>query len=322
MKVSLLKPGPSFSGEAGKDLTLVVRVPNWLGDIVMALPALSSLVEKYPDTTFWSRPGNSGLLRVFFGSRDIYTENRLTRMKFDSLLLMTDSFRTALQGFLSGIPQRTGYSTDMRRLLLTHAIKPPADRNHHHSLDYIELSDALGAHIKADIPVPTVKPAYESHIAIFAGAKYGSAKRWTGFAELALMIHEETGLPSVFYGTPEEESFLSEMASKIPVSSALTNLDIETLVSYLLSAEIAIGNDSGGVHLSAAVGTPTITIFGSTSPVWTAPLGRKTIVMTSGRSCSPCFKRTCPDGKPLCLDDISPEEVLNACLRLLENGDN
>lgn len=316
-----MKPGPSCSGEAGKLLSLIVRVPNWLGDIVMALPALSSLVEKYPDVTFWSRPGNSGLLRVFFGSRDIYTENRLPRMKFDTLLLMTDSFRTALQGFLSGIPQRTGYSKDMRRPLLTHAIKPPADRNHHHSLDYIVLSDAMGAHLKADIPVPTVKPAYESHIAFFAGAKYGTAKRWPGFAELALMLHEETGLPSVFYGTPEEECLLSEIASKIPMSSALTDLDIETLVSYLLSAKIAVGNDSGGVHLSAAVGLPTITIFGSTSPIWTAPLGRKTIVMTSGRSCSPCFRRKCPEGKPLCLYDISPEEVLNASIRILENGD-
>ncbi len=262
------------------------------------------------------------MLRVFFGLRDICTENRLPLKKFDSLLLMTDSFRTALQGFLSGIPQRTGYSTDMRRLLLTNAIKPPADRNHHHSLDYIGLSDAIGAHHKADIPVPTVQPSYESHVAFFAGAKYGTAKRWQGFTELALMLHEETGLPSVFYGTPKEESFLSETASKIPVSVVMADLDIPTLVSYLLSAEIAIGNDSGGVHLSAAVGTPTITIFGSTSPVWTAPLGRKTVAMTSGRSCSPCFKRTCPYGKPLCLDDISPEEVLNACVRLLENGDN
>lgn len=322
MKVSLLKPGPSFSGKAGKDMSLVVRVPNWLGDIVMALPALSSLVDKYPDTTFWSRPGNSGLLRVFFGQRDIYTGNRLPRRKFDRLLLMTDSFRTALQGFFSGIPHRTGYSTDMRRFLLTHAIKPPADRNHHHSLDYTKLSDAMGANLKADIPVPTVKPAYESHIAFFAGAKYGSAKRWPGFAELALMLHEETGLPSVFYGTPEEECLLSEIASNIPMSTALTDLDIETLVSYLLSAEIAIGNDSGGIHLSAAVGIPTITVFGSTSPIWTAPLGRKTIIMTSGRLCSPCFKRTCPYGKPLCLDDITPEEVLKASLRLLENGEN
>lgn len=288
----------------------------------MALPALSSLVEEYPDMSFWSRPGNAGFLPVFFGSRDIYTEKRIPRMKFDSLLLMTDSFRTALQGFLSGIPQRTGYSTDMRKYLLTRAIKPPADRNHHHSLDYIGLSDAMGAHHRVDIPVPTVKPAYESHVAFFAGAKYGSAKRWSGFVELALMLHEETGLPSVFYGTPEEECLLSEVASKIPMSSALTDLDIETLVSYLLSAEIAIGNDSGGVHVSAAVGTPTITVFGSTSPIWTAPLGRNTIVMTSGRSCSPCFKRTCPFGKTLCLDDISPDEVFSACVRILENGDN
>ncbi|MCD4847999.1 MAG: glycosyltransferase family 9 protein [Candidatus Aegiribacteria sp.] len=305
-----------------KDLSLVVRIPNWLGDIVMALPALSSLVNKYPDTTFWSRPGNSGLLPVFFGTRDIHVENRLPRMKFDSLLLMTDSFRTALQGYLSGISQRTGYSTDMRRLLLTHAIKPPDDRNHHHSLDYIGLSDAMGAHLKADIPAPRTEPAYESHVAFFAGAKYGSAKRWPGFAELALMLHKETGLPSVFYGTPEEECLLNEIASKIPMSSALTDLDIETLVSYLLSARIAIGNDSGGVHLSAAVGTPTVTIFGSTSPIWTAPLGRNTEVMASERSCSPCFKRKCPHGRPLCLDDISPEEVLSACVRLLKSGDN
>ncbi len=303
-------------------MSLVVRIPNWLGDLVMALPALSSLVEKYPDMAFWCRPENSGLLPVFFGSRVIYTEKRLNRRKFDSLLLMTDSFRTALQGYLSGIPHRTGYSTDMRKYLLTQSLKPPVDRNHHHSLDYIALSNAMGAYHNPEIPIPAVKPAFESHVAFFAGAKYGSAKRWSGFTELALMLHEETGLPTVLYGTPEEQSYLSEMSSKIPDSAVITDLDLPTLVSYLLSAKITIGNDSGGVHLSAAVGTPTITIFGSTSSIWTAPLGRMTDVITSGRSCSPCFKHTCPHGKPLCLDDISPEVVLNACVRLLDNVDN
>lgn len=284
----------------------------------MALPALSSLIAEYPDLEFWGHPRTSGLLPVFFPSSDVHTVKKLPFRKFDRLLLMTDSFRSAFYGFLSMIPERTGYTTDLRNLLLTRRIKPPHDRNHHHSLDYIALSDAAGARGRASVPAPYVKPSNEPHNAFFAGARYGSAKRWPRFTELAVMLYEETRLPSVFYGTPEEMTILNETASGVPFSSVKTDLDIPGLISDLLSARIVIGNDSGGVHISSIIGIPTVTIFGSTSPVWTAPLGEKTSFITSDRFCAPCFKRTCPGGNPDCLDDISADTVRSVSLELLE----
>ncbi len=299
-------------------MSLVVRTPNWLGDLVMAFPALSMLFEKYPRMILWSHPRVSGLIPVFFPSIRIHTARRIRSGDITTLLLMTDSFRSALQGFLSRIPNRIGYRRDMRGILLTEAIDPPPDRSHHHSLDYERLAVAAGAAGRPIAPMPAVEPEGRPHTAYFAGARYGSAKMWPCFRELAQMIYSACGLPSVFYGSPEEETVLRELSSDLPLCEVRTDLTLPQLVSHLLKAELAVGNDSGGVHVSALLGTPTVTIFGSTSSRWTAPLGRYTSAVNTNRQCSPCFKRECPFGQPLCLNEISAEEVFFACMRLME----
>lgn len=299
-------------------MSLVVRTPNWLGDLVMSFPALSTLLENNPGMTFWSHPRVSGLISVFFPSIEIHTARRIKGGDITRLLLMTDSFRSAFQGFLSRIPNRIGYRKDMRGFLLTEAIDPPSDRLHHHSLDYDRLAAAAGATGKSMPPEPSVEPEGRPHTAYFAGARYGSAKIWPYFRELTQMIYSAGGLPSVFYGSPEEDSILRELSSDLPLCEVRTDLTLPQLVSHLLTAELAVGNDSGGVHVSALLGTPAVTIFGSTSSRWTAPLGRFTAAVNTNRECSPCFKRECPFGAPLCLRDISAEEVFFACMRLME----
>jgi len=299
-------------------LSLVVRTPNWLGDLVMSFPALSMLLEKYPGMSLWSHPRVSGLIPVFFPSVNIHTTRRIKNADITTLLLMTDSFRSAFQGYLSRIPKRIGYSKDMRGFLLTEGIDPPTDRSHHHSLDYERLAVAAGAAGKPIAPMPAACPEGRPHTAYFAGARYGSAKMWPYFSELAQMIYSAGGLPSVFYGSPEEEPVLREISSDLPLCEVRTDLTLPQLVSHLLTAELAVGNDSGGVHVSAQLGTPTVTIFGSTSSEWTAPLGRFTAAVNTNLECSPCFKRDCPFGEPLCLNDISAEKVFFACMRLME----
>jgi lipopolysaccharide heptosyltransferase II len=284
----------------------------------MSLTAISSLAEKYPPMSLWSNSRVSGLIPVFFPSLEVYTESRLKGIGFTKLLLMTDSFRSALQGFMSAIPERIGYGTDMRSLLLTKAIIPPSDRCHHHSADYRYLASEIGASGDAVIPEPSVEAQGFSHIAFFAGARYGSAKRWSRFPELARHLCRDTGLQAVFYGSREEEEVLSAASSEVPGSFVRTDLTLQGLVSHLLSAVLTVGNDSGGVHVSAALGIPTVTVFGSSSPVWTAPMGSFTETVKSDRLCSPCFKRRCPYGSPECLNDISTEAVLAACANVMK----
>ncbi len=300
---------------------LIVRTPNWLGDIIMSLPAVSKLAAKYPGMTIWSHPRVSGLIPIFFPHLKVFTAKRTGRNEFSRLLLMTDSFSSALQGYLSGIKERIGYRTDTRSILLTKALMPPSDRCHHHSVDYENLALELGASPEAVIPSPSVEPEGEPHVAVFSGARFGSAKIWPHFPEFARKLQENMDLPVVFYGSHEEKGVLDELSSTVSGSIVRTELTIAELASNLLSALLAVGNDSGGVHLSAVLGVPTVTIFGSTSPLWTAPLGELTATVYSERICSPCFKRKCPyGGVPECLNDISMEEVSAVCLRLTKNS--
>ncbi|MBN2586146.1 MAG: glycosyltransferase family 9 protein [Candidatus Fermentibacteraceae bacterium] len=286
----------------------------------MALPALSMLAGCHPDVVFWVHPRVAGLLPVFFPDAGIRTGSRFPGNANDRLLLMTGSFRSALQGFLSRIPVRTGYGTDMRRLLLTESLEPPAGREHHHSEDYIRLASAIGCRARPAVVKPCVEPLGAPHAAFFPGARYGSAKRWGGFGELASLVAVSTGLPVVLYGSEGEEEELRVTARGREACSVEAGLELPVLVSRLLKSVLTVGNDSGGVHLSALLGVPTVTVFGSTSPLWTAPSGMFTAEVTSSRECSPCFRRDCPKGRAACLSDITPRMVLDESLGLLRKS--
>lgn len=296
---------------------LLVRVPNWLGDLVMSLESLSGLASRHPRITFWAHGRVAGLLPVFFpGVPLIVAPDRPERGEFDSLLLLTDSFRSALDGLLARIPQRMGHSTQMRRPLLSRTLQPLKGRGHHHSLDYARLCRLADAE-PAAVPHPSVEPSGSPHVAVFAGAAFGPAKRWGGFAEVSRALSGELGVPAVFYGPPSETGMLSALAAQVPGSVVRTDLDLEGLCSELLSAVEALGNDSGGIHLAAALGVPSVAVFGSTSPEWTAPRGRLTASVASDLECSPCFRRSCSSVPAACLASVKPETVLEACRALL-----
>lgn len=300
---------------------LLVRVPNWLGDLVMSLESLSGLAARHPRIAFWAHTRVAGLLQVFFpGAPLVVAPDRPGRDEFDSLLLMTDSFRSAMEGFMARIPLRMGHSTQMRRPLLTRTLRPLKGRGHHHSVDYARLCRLAGAEPSA-VPTPAVLPSGPAHIAIFAGTAFGPAKRWEGFVEVSCALSEELGLPAVFYGRPSEAGLLSGLAEDVPGSVVRTDLDLPGLCSALLAAVGAVGNDSGGIHLAAALGVPSVAVFGSTSPEWTAPRGRLAACVAPEMDCSPCFRRTCSTHPAACLASISPSRVLETCRALLARAE-
>ena len=286
----------------------------------MALPAIGSILAGHDDTHLWCHGRVSGLMDVFYPDTGVCTGSRVSGVVHEHLLLMTGSFRSALQGLLSGIPRRTGYAGDFRSMLLTSPLSPPRDRTRHHSLDYMDLADAIGCGGKVQLPKPVVEPSGEPHVALFPGARYGTAKIWGGFEELASVLAGRTGLEVIMYGPPGERAYLGSLARGKRGCRVRTDLSIPGLASVLMNAAVTAGNDSGGVHLSAALGVPTVTVFGSTSPAWTAPLGPLTVNLASSRDCSPCFRRVCPRGHAECLDDITLEMVADACEDLMDRG--
>lgn len=286
----------------------------------MSIPAISMLAGNPAGIGFWSHDRVAGLMPVFFPGIRVHTGPRVSGKDYGTLLLMAGSFRSALQGFLSRVPERIGYATDMRRILLTRPLKPPGSREHHHSLDYLRLAEVAGGSGTPHVPAPAVEPSSTPHAALFPGARYGGAKRWPGFRELAFRLTKETGLKTVLYGSADEREYLLDLASGIECCSAASGLDIPGLAAALMGSVLTVGNDSGGVHLAAALGIPTVTIFGSTSPEWTAPMGRHAARVTAGLECSPCYRRNCPRGEAECLRRISAGEVLNESLALLKRS--
>jgi heptosyltransferase-2 len=208
---------------------------------------------------------------------------------------------------------RIGHGGQFRSPLLTHVLPLPQGRGHHHSLDYEELAKAAGAETGHQEPV-RLPEHFPPHIAIFAGAAYGPAKRWNRFAGVAAELSASTGLEVVFYGSSSEEAHLEGIAREAGDRACVAaGLPLPELCRRLSGAVLAIGNDSGGMHLSAFLGIPSVVLFGSTSPAWTAPSGPRVTVVCSGLDCSPCFRPVCSRGGiPPCLEAIDADRVLEA----------
>lgn len=301
---------------------LLVGVPNWLGDLVMSMEALSGLSRSPGGIGFWAHERVSGLLPVVFPGIPVIDSRSIPRRgDYSRLLLLTDSFRSAWMGFRSGIPERIGHSGQMRSLLLSRSIAPPHGRSQHHSLDFERLTRAAG-YAPAPVAVPAIRSDSPPHIAVFPGAAFGPAKRWRGFAEAAGILSSRTGLQAVFYGSAGEASLLSEICiSSGGGARTAAGLSYPHLCAGLAGARVAMGNDSGGMHLAALLGAPSIVVFGSTSPGWTAPSGRRvTVLKADGFRCSPCFRKRCPEGAPACLESIPVDEVVKAALAMIGDG--
>ncbi|MFO7626753.1 MAG: glycosyltransferase family 9 protein [Candidatus Fermentibacteraceae bacterium] len=280
-----------------------MRTPNWLGDCVMALESIAGILKKHGGTALWCHPRVMGLFAFFFPETALIPLGaRVPRFK--RLLLMTSSFRSAYLGALTGIPERTGYSRGVGSVFLTDVIPFHDDRSRHHSLAYETLAMAVGC---APVPITRPIPAPEEHLAVFAGARYGSAKRWNGFPEAVNLL----GMPSVFYGTGEEKAELARMAN-LCGGRCETGLSLPDLAHRLLTARACVGNDSGGVHLAAVLSVPTVAVFCSTSPFWTGPRGSRTGSVVTRAGCSPCFRRKCGSKNWSCTRDITPFDVAEA----------
>jgi heptosyltransferase II len=302
---------------------LAVLAPNWLGDAVMALPLVADIRRAWPDTRIIvaARKAVAPLYSMvpaiddaltLDGERDV---ERLADARCDAVVLLPNSFASAWLARRAQIPQRWGYARDLRRPLLTAAIPPP--RRYAHQVEYYQsIGTALG--IPAGPPYAAIQVSAEarkgasalldSHgitedtpFVVFApGAAYGRAKQWlpSRFADLARLLSAD-GIKTALVGAKGDLASCAEVARAAEVTNLAGKTDLTTLAAVLSRSRAAVTNDSGAMHLAAAVGVPLTAIFGPTNDEKTAPLratdtAPSPVIIATDVWCRPCMLRECP----------------------------
>lgn len=348
---------------------VLVRVPNWVGDAVLALPALRALRQALPaaQITLLARPWVADVfpleeLRMSLIPYDTQREHRglggklriaarLRREQYDLALLLQNAFDAAFLAWLARIPARAGYARDARRVLLTHPAAPPrrGEIPRHETHYYLELLKRLG--LIAEYPVVTqislrtdslrergrarlmervsagkqtsvdVTAAAAPLIGLSPGATFGTAKRWPAerYAALVRQLHEELGAQCVLFGSSEEAPLASEVAaaSQVPVTTLAGKTTLAEFVELISGCDAYVTNDTGTMHVAAALGVPTIALFGPTNEHETAPLGPRAEMIAGVAECRPCKLRHCPIDHR-CMTSISPDAVLKRVRSLLQ----
>ena len=342
---------PESARSAGDTLSatrrLLVLSPNWLGDAVMALPALADLRHAAPSATvtvaarasiaplFTMVPGvdRTIVLDKATGTADAVRE--LQQGAFDVAVLLPNSWRAAWLVWRSGVGERWGYRADCRGPLLTRAVSRPGAV--HQGAYYQALTRALGAPSGPLEPklVPT-KQALDRGadtltragwdrttplVAMAPGALYGTAKRWPARAFAAVADHlVRDGMQVVLAGgsadRPASHEVMMALGSRTGVMNVTGMTDLPAFAGMLAQCRALVSNDSGAMHVGAAVGLRVTAPFGPTREDETRPLGPGHTVLTAPVWCRPCMLRTCPIDHR-CMRRIESARVLAAVMESL-----
>jgi heptosyltransferase-2 len=328
---------------------IVIRGPNWVGDAVLGVPAMKAVRERFPKAriTLLVRPWVAGLFSSAPFIDEVWTlsgtktagwlqaARQMRQRQFDVALLLPNSFEAAWSVFLGGVRERVGYATDHRSWLLNRPVRLPEGKPH--QVDYYLhlVHDAFGPGPRPDIAIHAtdgesaaaarllsengVDPA-RGYAVINAGAAFGSAKRWMEdrFAGVGDYLSRELGLQVVLIGSAGEGPIAEAIQSYMQSGSTVLNgqTDLETLVGILGGAAITITNDSGPMHMSAALGVPTVAVFGSTDATVTSPVGPRTRLVRQDVECSPCMLRECPIDHR-CMTAVTVDDVCRAARALV-----
>lgn len=331
---------------------LLIVAPNWLGDAVMALPAVADLRrhEASARITVAARgavaalfrlvpgidrvvklPGKGGLLAVRTWGQDVAA---LADGGFECAVLFPNSFASAFVTRRAGVAERWGFAADGRSRLLTRAIPKPAGYGHQAEY-YQALTRALGAaegprFARVDVDEAARSSAAaaleaagvsagEPFVAFAPGAAYGRAKQWLPerYAELAVLLTRERGMPAVLVGSAADHPVCVDIARRAQ-GARIANLagatDVPALAATLAAAVAVVANDSGAMHVAGAVGASVVAVFGATNERRTAPLTRgpdavAPAILTSNVWCRPCMLRECPIDHR-CMRGVSADMVL------------
>jgi heptosyltransferase-2 len=316
---------------------IAVRLPNWLGDTVMAAPALRSLRDTFADAqVLLAGPWVQLLAGQELGdvlvayprawSPRLRAADTVRSFGADTVLLFPNSFEAAAAAMYWGGRRRVGFAGDGRRWLLTDA--PPLPEPRLHQVDeYLRLVGLLGAvtgareprltppephtHLRQcarDLLIQSGAPEGKPMVGVHLGAAHGPAKVWVHeriveFCRLGPAL----GVVPVLLGAPSDERAATGILGATPTVSLVGRDSPDLLPSVLAEMAVVVSGDTGVAHLAAALGTPVVTLFGPTDPARSAPLGRVAVVRHAV-PCAPCFYRACPIDHP-CMRGISAATV-------------
>ncbi|MBI4634607.1 MAG: lipopolysaccharide heptosyltransferase II [Deltaproteobacteria bacterium] len=334
---------------------ILIRGTNWIGDAVMTFPALAAIRSTYPGAwiSLLAKPWVADLYRL---SPDIDNvmllqspgfhagvigkfrlASELKQNGFHMAILLQNAIEAAIIACLARIPIRAGYNSDGRGFLLTHSVQRTEEIRKVHQVDYYrEMVQSLGCRdagralrlrpgndyaaladgILASYGIAGQRPL----IGIAPGATYGPAKKWypERFAAVADRLIDDLVGQVLLFGSAADRD--STGAVKRNAMHNLINLagktGLKEAIALISRCDLFISNDSGLMHVAAALGIPTVAIFGSTNAVTTSPIGEKIVIVRKNIECSPCLRETCP-GDFKCMDMITVSDVAAAAKGLL-----
>jgi heptosyltransferase-2 len=299
----------------------------------MSLPAIRALREKYPtaEISVLARPwvadlylGESAIQRVIPlhgkpGVRNLADKWRdaqsLRSEGFDLAVLLPNSFESAAVVFLGGVRRRVGYARDGRGPLLTDAIPVPKQGEipRHERFYYLELLRRAGLIVELpEVSLIRLEGAAAARmrgqklfdargisgavIAISPGAAYGTAKRWLPdrFAEAARRVADATGAEIVVFGSEAEKELCDAVATAARGHNLAGATSLREFLDMTAACSLYLSNDSGAMHVAAALGVPSVTVFGPTDETGTGPSGEFARIVREPVDCAPCKLRECP----------------------------
>ncbi|MGH8670744.1 MAG: lipopolysaccharide heptosyltransferase II [Burkholderiales bacterium] len=320
---------------------ILVIAPSWIGDTVLAQPLFRRLHEIHPRLTLdslaprWTAPLlrrmpeiNDTLDSPFaHGELALRLRLRIARelraRRYDQAIVLPNSFKSALIPFFAGIALRTGYVGEARFGLLNDARR--LDKARYPRM--VERFAALADGTQTSMPTPTLTVDEAQRLetlhrlgltthpraAVFCiGAEYGPAKRWPPgyFAQLARMLGQK-GLQVWLLGSPKERELGEQVVRESGAScrNLCGHTALAEVVDVIASAAYVVTNDSGLMHIAAALDKPMLALYGSSSPIFTPPLSERAKVIKLELPCSPCFKRVCPLGHFNCMMQLTPDRI-------------
>jgi len=333
---------------------IIVRMPNWIGDLVMATAVLFDLRQKYPNATITAmvqRPTcelikkdeNINELFCFKKVKQLFLRRKENKNIIENLIdgnydlgiLLTNSFSSAWLFYQGEVQNIIGYRKDFRSFMLDKSLAYPKEKIHMVEkykkllkLVGIEMSDTRPKIYLDKKEIDEAKQILYQRgykdglrlIAINPVAKYGEAKCWpiARFKEVAERLSQDDKNFIVFLGDfkAQEEIKKACMYLKDNVVNLAGTTNIRELIAIISQLDLLLTNDSGPMHIAAAFDIDQVALFGSTCEILTGPYSEKAVIINKKVECAPCFKRVCPiDFR--CMLKISVDEVLSKILDIL-----
>lgn len=332
---------------------ILIRMPNWIGDLVMATPLLTDLRKKFPDAsiTAMCKEPLSDLLKEDADIDELFSfkkpkssflhkerrRNIIQKLRegnYDLGILTTNSFSSVWWFYEGDVKNRIGFSKGIKTLLLNKRV--PLPPNDEHLVEtYKRLLTPLGISASKTLPriylketeIDSARELLKQRnadkscklVGIHAGASYGPAKRWPeeNFFQLAKILLLDPEMRVVFVGDEQVTPFAKKVARALgdKIIDLTGTTSLRGLCSLIKLCDVFVTNDSGPMHIAAALQVPLVALFGSTSPVKTGPYKHGETIFKNV-ACAPCFKRVCPINFP-CMKKIGIDEVYEKIISLI-----